>query len=218
VSHKIAAFPDVCGSICWDFEEGVSWTSVPLDPNVASVIETVLYPRAVALATWTFFRSLFSSTAQDMADALKSKGSPDSDITWQSAVLVKMNNKDQGTVTEPATKKQMGPMFTITPDMTTQSDDQNAHIDGIAADFLMSDRTRSAVSNAWDVLKKNWRPSQLRPSRGCLSVSGMVEIVGDKSIMSLYVVGWYNPESSQYEVARAFVRYIAPLKQRPARV
>lgn len=78
-------------------------------------------------------------------------------------------------------------------------------------------QARQAVASqvAWGEFQKNWKPVKKWPTRGCVVVDGTLEIKGDRAVMAVLVVGFYDPKAKKFVNLDARVKHIRALKQNP---
>ena len=65
-------------------------------------------------------------------------------------------------------------------------------------------------------LAKNWKPLDIPLPRGCLLISGLVELHGAKGICTLDVHAAYNPVEKIFPVIKIRARRLQPRTQGPA--
>ncbi|KEY68455.1 hypothetical protein S7711_01229 [Stachybotrys chartarum IBT 7711] len=199
------------------FDEGISWTSVPVDTMVARQLKDAVYPKAAVLGAWAFLTSIASSTAQQVTDAFKTKGAEAPDVTWQSVAINKM--KERGDLPAPGAevKTQVPPPMMKLPNPREQTPNSHAVSNPFTGDRLeISDRMDGALRAAVSTFAKNWK-NQAVPARGCFQLDGFVEIQGKKAIMKIHTTAWYDPQIRKFVTIDVQVRHILPLAQRPAR-
>ncbi|KAF5004898.1 hypothetical protein FDECE_8618 [Fusarium decemcellulare] len=196
-------------------EEGIFWGDRPIDSTAASRLAKVLYPKAMALTTWTFFSFLAKQTAQDVAKAL-GFGEPSPPEPTRPSVILDRFNGHSGF---PGAANQ-------TVRLVGQSD-RPAHgsfptgpgdIIGtlFGSETQVDPRILAALQAAFLTFVRHWKPTKTPPNRGCIRVDGVVELTGKKACMAVYVLGWYDPKLRKFMGIQTGLKHLVQLKQRPA--
>lgn len=207
------------------------WGDRSIDSTAAHKLNAVVYPRAVALATWTFVNVLLQNTKETFGKALGLGAFPQQETTWQSVIIERGKEHRPGALGTGNS----GPPQVIQPSPSGQASlpprpsSSGSLPDSEAPDLLSflkrpmgTDSSPSVPSTgilmafqaASLTLAKNWKQAQ-HVSRGCIRVDGLVEIQGASAIMVLYVLGWYDPQTSKYMNVQTKIKHVAPLKQVP---
>lgn len=61
--------------------------------------------------------------------------------------------------------------------------------------------------------REKWRPVRAQPPRGCVQVSGLVEVETSKAFMVFDVSGWWDPKAHGYHY-RSMVVYLKRFQRR----
>jgi hypothetical protein len=210
------------------------WGDRSIDSAAAHKLNAVVYPKAVALATWTFVNVLFQNTKETVGKALGFGAStPQQETTWQSVIIERGKDHRPGALgtgnSSPPQIIQPGPGGQQPPPPLGTSPAGQLPVSG-APDLLAflkrpmgTDQAPSAPSAgvlmafqaASLTLAKNWKQTQQPVTRGCIRVDGLVEIQGGSAIMVLYVLGWYDPQTSKYINVQTKIKHVVQLKQVP---
>ncbi|KAK3693413.1 hypothetical protein B0T22DRAFT_525771 [Podospora appendiculata] len=77
----------------------------------------------------------------------------------------------------------------------------------------------AALTAFYKKLAENWKPIREDPPRGCIAVSGLVELETSKSWVVLDVFGWYNPKTKSVDKKSMWValRRLQHKRQAPIR-
>ena len=65
------------------------------------------------------------------------------------------------------------------------------------------------------VFRKHHKHMTMEPPRGTFTVSGLIEVIGDKAKMTLDVMSFYDPNQGKYVALHARIRSLTQYKQRP---
>lgn len=176
---------------------------------------------------------LLQNTKETIGRALGLGASgPQQETTWQSVIIERGKDHRPGALgtgnSSPPQVIQPSPTGQSPPPPSTPSSGQ-VPVSG-APDLLAflkrpmgTDSSPSAASEgvllafqaASLTLAKNWKHSQQPVSRGCIRVDGLVEIQGRSAIMVLYVLGWYDPQTSRYINVQTKIKHVVSMKQMP---
>lgn len=219
--------------IDWD---GLFWGDRSIDSMAAHKLNAVVYPKAVALATWTFVNVLLQNTKETFSKALGIGASPPQrETTWQSVILERGKEHRPGALgtgnSSPPQVIQPNPAGHQLPASLSQRPSSSGQLPESETLDLMGmlrrsvglDPTPSASSTgilmafqaASMTLTKNWKPTQQPVTRGCIRVDGLVEIQGPSAIMVLYVLGWYDPQTSKYVNVQTKIKHVTQMRQVP---
>jgi hypothetical protein len=82
-------------------------------------------------------------------------------------------------------------------------------------DMSASPTMAGALQAASHTLRKNWQHVQHPPTSDCVLVDGIVELQGERAIMSMSVSSWYDTKLKKYTSAQVSVRHLLPKNQKP---
>ena len=212
----------------WD---GLFWGDRSIDTVAAHQLNAIMYPKAVALATWTFVNVLAQRTQENITKALGLGESEQQETSWQSVILERGKDHKPGVFgtgnsTPPQIMHPPSPAGHASPS-TNPSSPAQLPVTGAGQDLLgflkrpmntesaPSPSVLMAFQAASLTLAKNWKPTQPAINRGCIRVDGLVEIQGSSSIMVLYVLGWYDPQMNKYVNVQTKLKHVVKLRQTP---
>lgn len=203
----------------WD---GLFWGDRSIESVAANQLDAIVYPKAVALAVWTFWNVLLQRTKDDISKALGFEGSKAQEITWQSAIINRGKEQSPfGTTGKPSQG------HILAPPAPSGKESQSGSIRGTTPDFTglfrkpgendipMSASMMQAFQAASFTLAKNWRPAEQPVNRGCIRVDGLIEVQGKSALMVVYVAAWYDPRAKKYTNVQATLKHILQTQQRP---
>lgn len=168
-------------------EDGIYWGPQPIDAMSANSLEKVLYPKAVAIAAWTMVSTLAQQTVSSMSRVLG--------------------------VPSPVEEPPMPPsQQRRLEEFKTQRGDSWKSASETVDNVLLHTAFHTVAA-----LQKNWVRTSHPPTKGCIRVDGIIEVKGKTAIMSVYVVGWYDPKQRKYTSVQTRLKHLLPLLQRPAR-
>ncbi|KAI9172168.1 hypothetical protein HJFPF1_01661 [Paramyrothecium foliicola] len=199
-------------------DEGIFWGDRPVDTLAARQINAAIYPKAVVLTAWTFMNSLFTSTVQDIAEALGLKTTESSDVSWQSVAMDRMKGgfgPGPGPANDQAVK--VSDQTDKSASLGLPTGTGSALSNPFLPEFQGDARIQAAIRAAAVTFVKNWRPSPAPPARGCIRVDGVVELQGKRALLAVYVLGWYDPNQKKYVSVESKVKHLLPLNQKPAK-
>ncbi len=198
----------------------IVWTSREVDATTVMRTRRIFCPSPVATSVFTFAGTLLKQNILDMAkffgyqpahpaqapnapstaivkrtlerlqqqatkqpDAIKGPG----DITSPtSTASSRLNKASAGQPASPSTAEN--------PDLTKPASPK---------DFYPYDRVRSNIDSAWVELRKKlaqkWRPLRDFPPRGCVLVTGLVELAGPRGYVVIDVSAWWDPKTRKYD-------------------
>ncbi|KAG5977149.1 hypothetical protein E4U55_007021 [Claviceps digitariae] len=197
--------------------DGIFWGEREIDSLAASRLDTVIYPKAVALSIWTFVSSLCRQTTRDVAKALGFSTEPSEDTSWQTVTVNRM--REQAGFGPPVKQAAKVPGTSIEkpaanlPASTNPDDVLNPTLDN---DDELDPRLLEAMQDATAVFNKNWQPAKQPVSRGCVRVDGLVELQGKNAIMAVYILAWYDPRQKTFMGFQTFLKHLVHIKQKPA--
>ena len=199
----------------WD---GLFWGDRSIESMAANQLDAIVYPKAVAMAVWTFWNVLLQRTKTDISKALGFDTPKEQEVTWQSALINRGKEQSAfGTTGKPS----QGPGILAPPVPP------NKLPQGPSSDFTglfrkpgennvpMSPSMAHAFQAASLTLAKNWRPREQPVNRGCIRIDGLVEIQGKSAIMVVYVAAWYDPRVNKYMNVQATLKHLVQSQQRP---
>lgn len=196
-----------------------------IEPAAANQLDAIMYPKAVAMAAWTFWNVLIQQSKEDISRALGLSGSREQETSWQSVMIDR--GKEKSSLGSPSGKPVQGTIFA--PPNPQAKASQPGSIQG-APDFAglfrkpgdpeapmgtASGSVLLAFQAASLALAKNWRPAEQLVNRGCIRVDGLVELQGRSGIMVVYVLGWYDPQARKYVNVQTKLKHLVQSKQRP---
>lgn len=168
-------------------EDGLFWGPQPMDAMAAESLDKVFYPKAVAVAAWTLVSVLTKQTVAGISHALG--------------------------MSSPEDERAMS------PNEQRRFDAFKAKREGVwkSASEVVDNVVLHTTFQTMAALQKNWSHTMHPPTRGCIRVDGIVEVKGPSAIMSVWVLGWYDPKQRKYISLHTRLKHLIPRVQRPAR-
>ncbi|KAH6990939.1 hypothetical protein BKA56DRAFT_573445 [Ilyonectria sp. MPI-CAGE-AT-0026] len=197
-------------------EEGLFWGDRPIDSTAAGHLDKAIYPKAVALTTWTFVNFLFKQTMQDIAKVLGLNNPNPPEPTWQSVTIDRLNGQGNGFGSSgKQTVRILGQSERPAQgQFPTGSGDIIGTLFG--GETQLDPRVQAAIQAASLTFARNWKPTKSPPTRGCIRVDGVVELRGKTACMAVYVLGWYDPKLRKFMGIQTGLKHLVQIKQRPA--
>lgn len=223
-------------------EDVIEWTSRPIQSVTAKTLERVLWPSPMALSFWTLGKAVVRQKTEEISryfgletNGTTQPGTPGSQSPLATSPSLQMqkalermrqqatkrpdaedpSSMARNTAPSPAGKPPGAAEKVPTGSENTQASSQR---------FWGEDKVRAAVSlSPWQVLMKkytqSWRPIRPDPPRGCISVSGLVELETSKAWIVIDVFAWYNPKTRSYDPRSLWmgVRRLQHRQQSPMR-
>ena len=220
--------------------------TVPVDSLQAKLLDRVLWPRPFALSFWAFGTALAKQKASEAAkyfgfETEKSEGGvasgpaagdPAPMPTTHNAQVQKalQQIRQQATkrpeeVSDPsamATAAEAAAAANAAPNAPGRPGSSKSEKQPSEERFIGENRLRSFYDgNPWKefvkTYRKTWRPLKDDPPRGCVAVSGLVEIETSKAYAVIDVFAWYNPKTNSYDARSMWmaVRRMQFKKQSP---
>lgn len=210
----------------------------------ANQLDAILYPKAVAMAVFTFWDVLLKKSRDDLARRLGLSSHQEPETTWQSMMMSR--GKDQPPPSNPFSpvagrQQQAGSLLGDGSSQQQQakssSSSQAGSIQGGPPDFtglfkklgggtggegeaaepsgVMSQSVMMAFQAASLTLARNWKRSEQHVGRGCIRVDGLVELQGRSAFMVVYVLGWFDPKANKFVNVETKLKHLVQTKQRP---
>lgn len=208
----------------------------------ANQLDAILYPKAVAMAVFTFWDVLLKKSRDDLARRLGLSSHQEPETTWQSMMMSR--GKDQPPPSNPFSpvagrQQQAGSLLgdgSSQQQQAKSSSSQAGSIQGGPPDFtglfkklggsggegeaaepsgVMSQSVMMAFQAASLTLARNWKRSEQHVGRGCIRVDGLVELQGRSAFMVVYVLGWFDPKANKFVNVETKLKHLVQTKQRP---
>ncbi|KAF4125018.1 hypothetical protein GMORB2_3857 [Geosmithia morbida] len=222
--------------------DGLFWGDRSIETVAANQIDAIMYPKAVAMAVWTFWDVLLKRSKDDISRALGLSGTQEPETSWQSVIINRGKEQQQqqqspaaGTVLNPpsaAPSSNDNPQAKASQPGSIQGPPDFANLfrrlggggaggeggergDGAAPASPMSQSVMFAFQAASLVLAKNWKRTEHHVSKGCIRVDGMVELQGRSAFMVVYVLGWYDPKTDKFMKVETKLKHLVQTKQKP---
>jgi hypothetical protein len=198
---------------------------------------SALWPTAVAQSSWAFGTAAFRKSFIDIAGVLgyEIKNSP-TQVPVRPEVQIQKAEREKDPALPPPVKQQTpdGSSSSSTASNeagrdTTGDTKRNAQ-DAAGATDLVKDIAQDQVKTfkeLWEApraafntaLRKYWQKPRPFPPRGCIMVSGFVELESHSAYIMLDVVAFWNPKTRKYDTPsmRVALRRVQQKLQRPVR-
>ncbi|TRX94917.1 hypothetical protein FHL15_004002 [Xylaria flabelliformis] len=225
--------------------DGIAWAKQPVDSVAVFWTRQALWPSALSVSLWSFTSALMTQNAMTIAKFFGYESQTDPLATMQQTIekihqqLKKQPGKpsavtpplpSQGRTGDGSTTSRLPPVeraagSTRTPEaMGTGAGTDNALPTAPKAkDMYMIRTAQEHTSGPWDAfnksLAKKWRAPPAYPPRGSIRVSGLVEIITRRAIMTVDCVAWWDPQTKKYDrsTLSLSLRSIRPKIQSPLR-
>lgn len=222
-------------------DDAIGLAEKPVDPAIVNAIDRVLWPKPIFYSTLAYLTTMTRLTVQDFMARFgyEPKGQPAlpglPGVHGASTVPASQHHPDiqkvLARIQQQATKRPQdvkdpramsegttaagshGPLPTT--DKSKQEGEDLRKKFGIQLGGIEGE--------SWNAFKQNWGRMLRRkpevPPRGCIAVSGLVELETSKAFVVFDVVGWWNPKTKAYHDQSMQIRLRrAQLKQqRPFR-
>ncbi|KAK7223593.1 hypothetical protein V2G26_011596 [Clonostachys chloroleuca] len=207
----------------WD---GLFWGDRPIDTSAALQLDAIMYPKAVAMSAWSFWNVLFQRTKVDISKALGLETEPPAP-TWQSVMLERSREAERSKGNPSIPGPDSRPTHVTPPSQpppngkTAQDNSSQFPVDFAGlfrkpeGEVRLSPSLQHALHAASLTLAKHRKPIQPQPTRGCVRVDGLVELLGPSAVMTVAVVGWFDPQQKRFVSTSTEVKHVIRLKQRP---
>lgn len=212
--------------------DGLYWSTQPVDSLTVNRLRKILWPEALTLSTWAFTSALVKQHIMDASRALGFEPSKPAAPLQKARVENVQQRKTQGPL--PSADRQ-------TPDGTPAGNDshnvgktedarQSSDPDSGGKTNFIRDTAMSHIEGMKQItegpsrefrkkLAQSWRSTKAYPPRGCILVSGFVEIDLPRAFIVIDVWGHWNPQTGKYEAKSSgmTLRRIQMKQQAPSR-
>ncbi|KAF9872566.1 hypothetical protein CkaCkLH20_10063 [Colletotrichum karsti] len=213
-------------------DDGLYWSTQPVDSLTVNRLNKILWPEAMTVSTWAFTSALMKQHFMDITRALGFEPSkpaqpfpPPNGGNMQRAKterpLPSTNRQTtDGTPAENASHNVSKTSDSRQPEEPESGGRTNfvrdtaiSHIEG------MKQITDGPAREFRRKLAQSWKPTRAYPPRGCILVSGFVEIELPRGYVVVDVWGHWNPKTEMFEPRSTFMvlRRIQMKQQAPAR-
>ncbi|CAJ2500745.1 Uu.00g035980.m01.CDS01 [Anthostomella pinea] len=209
-------------------DDGISIAEMPVDSFAVLRAQRVLFPSALGLSLWSFSGALMKQNAVTFAKLFGYEPKAESAVSVQQTIdrihqqLKKSPGKTDSpsSASVPSTKGQatggsaadpMAPVdkrsagSTASPETLGSGASVGGAVPNVpsAKDLYMIKTTQEHTSGPWQAFKQKmaqtWKPLKNFPPRGSLSVSGLVEIVTPRAIVTVDVYAWWDPKTEDFD-------------------
>ncbi|KAF6843718.1 hypothetical protein CMUS01_01825 [Colletotrichum musicola] len=192
--------------------EGLYWSTQPVDSLTVNRLRKILWPEAMTVSTWAFTSALVKQHFMDFSRALGFEPSRPATPIQRARVGDMQQRKTEGPL--PSADRQ-------TPDGTpaengshsvgkTEDAQQSGDADSGGKTNFIRDTAMSHIEGMKQItegpsrefrkkLAQSWRATKAYPPRGCILVSGFVEIELPRAFIVIDVWGHWNPQTGKYE-------------------
>ncbi|KAH8905798.1 hypothetical protein BR93DRAFT_928371 [Coniochaeta sp. PMI_546] len=231
-------------------DDGMEWTTQPVDSSLVNAVNRVLWPSPLFLSTWAFAGTMLKQNAQDLLRAVgyesksppafptspapqgTSAGAPGNppplpsqhhpDIQRALQRLQQQATKRPEDIKDPramASQNQGDAAYGSSPSPPPTG---TSHPPGTSPDRSKSDQEKagdlfpgqaaaqSISAEPWKAFKqqflKAWKRVPEQPPRGCILVSGLVELEAPKGYTVVDVVAYWDPKTRQFDNKSMMVR------------
>lgn len=190
--------------------DGLFWGDRSIETVAANQLNSIMYPKAVALACWTFWNVYLQQTKREISKVLGFEPSQP-ETHWTSTLFDKPPRAIETTLSSPNTSdKAPQPGSPHGP-----PDFAGLFRKPAEGQVTLSPNLSFALQAAALTLAKNWKHAEQAVTRGCIKVDGLVEVQGKAAVMVVYVIGWYDPRVKKFMNIHTQLKHLIQLKQRP---
>lgn len=193
-------------------EDAISWGERLIDSHVAHQLNGMLYPKAMALTTWTFIQVLSKSTINSIGEKIGlSSNAP---VTTG----VALPPQDMA-----AAIRRLGGVDTSSPKPTPRTQDNGQEVQNILFKYLGESSLRqappgpirNAMVAAMATFKKNYKPAEQPLPSGSVRVEGIMELHGKPLTMTISVQAWYDPKQKKFLNTKVTIKNMLRTVPRP---
>ncbi|KAI0517162.1 hypothetical protein F5B22DRAFT_636081 [Xylaria bambusicola] len=224
--------------------DGITWTTQPVDSTAVFWTRQALWPSALTSSLWSFTNALVLQNATTIARFFGYESQQDSLSNMQQTMekLLQLNKQarkpssdsppfpsqdrtSEGSATSPLPsmdKRAAG--STTTPETLGTGTSVDSSVPTVSSAKVYMTRTaQEHTSGPWDKFKKNlaqkWRRPPAYPPRGSICVSGLVEVVTQRTVLTVDCIAWWDPQTKNYDPRTVYLglRAIRPKVQAPLR-
>ncbi|KAF4834529.1 hypothetical protein CGCTS75_v003105 [Colletotrichum tropicale] len=213
-------------------DDGLYWSTQPVDSLTVNRLRKILSPEAMTLSTWAFTSALVKQHFEGLSRALGFEPSkPMSPFPSLPGGNVQQT-KSEGPL--PSANRQTPdgtPAENASHDVSKTSDSrQSGEPESGGRTNFVRDTAMSHIEGMKQItdgparefrkkLAQSWKPTRSYPPRGCILVSGFVEIELPRGFVVIDVWGHWNPKTEKFEPRSTYMilRRIQMKQQAPAR-
>lgn len=207
-------------------DDGIYWASEPVDSLTVQQMRKILWPTAVAEASWAFTSTMMLQHWGAVKNAFGFESTASSSPASPSEALAQPRISSAGRQTADGMPS-IGAVDTASNTNDQQPSEETGS--GGRTNFLKENIASSVVglrqmsSGPWMTFRKKlaqkWKPTKDYPPRGSIMVSGMIELETPRAFIVIDVRSFYDPETRKFPVKSMFlnVRRIQMKVQKPAR-
>ncbi|KAI1358718.1 hypothetical protein F5Y08DRAFT_321242, partial [Xylaria arbuscula] len=222
---------------------GIAWTSQPVNSTAVFWTRQALWPSALTHSLWSFTNALVLQNATTVAKFLGFQSQTDSIANMQQTMerlqqqlgrqpgkpstgsppLPPQGRTSEESATSPLSSMDKRPAgSTTTPETLGTSAGVGSSSSTVSSATVYMARTaQEHTSGPWDKFKKRfaqkWRRPPAYPPRGSIRVSGLVEVVTQRAILTVDCIAWWDPQTETYDPRTVYLglRTIRPKVQAP---
>lgn len=205
-------------------EDGIFWASEPVDSLTVMRSRKILWPTAMAQASWAFTSTMMLQHWNQVKTFLGFEAPQASSPFPPSAALGKSSMSSSRQTADGAPTIDAVNAVTKTADQNETEDAVSGGRTSFLKDFASSaDGMRQMAVGPWmefqRKLSQSWKPTKDLPPRGSIKVSGMVELETPRAFVVVDVFGFWDPETRKFPFPSLFmkVRRVQMKVQKPAR-
>lgn len=194
-----------------------------MDPATVRRLQRVLWPSSITLSTWSFAKVVVADFVDRLATMIgfKTKAPPTMEqiLAWHLLRNHKIppNSPSLDTQLYP-TGENISHLPSFKEPNQSKKDSQNESENGIEEIIMDLRRQFSGPLAAFkSTYARSWTEAVSHPPRGCVIVSGLVEIETPKAFLVFDVLAHWDPRTKSYDMGSQVValRRIQPKKQSP---
>lgn len=187
---------------------GITWATEPVDSETVFRLRKILWPVAVAQSTWAFTTAMVAQHWAEVRRVMGYQPPPGTHTTPRSPIEAITQPKlpgnrrqtPDGTPDEPASNA-----VSKTTDPRQAGEPRSGGRTNFLKDSMSSqvDGVREMSSGPFmefrKMLHRTWKPIRQHPPRGCIMVSGFVEIETTRGFVVADVVSHWNPKTQKFD-------------------
>ncbi|KAJ3563182.1 hypothetical protein NPX13_g8290 [Xylaria arbuscula] len=204
---------------------GIAWTSQPVNSTAVFWTRQALWPSALTHSLWSFTNALVLQNATTIAKFLGFQSQTDSIANMQQTMerLQQQLGRQPG---KPSAGSPPLPPQGRTSEESAASplssmDKTTSRVHNNARNSRHGRWSQEHTSGPWDKFKKRfaqkWRRPPAYPPRGSIRVSGLVEVVTQRALLTVDCIAWWDPQTETYDPRTVYLglRTIRPKVQAP---
>ncbi|POS86115.1 hypothetical protein EPUL_001586 [Erysiphe pulchra] len=204
----------------------IAWTSQPVDSGTVRKFQRVLWPSSMTISTWNFAKVVIADYLEKIANMIGFKTAAPPTLEQ---ILTRHRQLMKGSKISPHDGSSLEPQLypvgvDVSPAPSIKQPKQNQESSQEESENVVEEiitGLRQQFSGPLSAFKKSfaksWKDATPNPPRGCICVSGLVEIETTKAYLIFDVMAHWDPQTRSYDIESlaAGLRRIQLKKQAP---